>query len=65
MMDWESISTPVIVSGLILALDFTVLYNIYKRKDSKRYMVLYSVIILLFPIIGVSIYYLIDWIRKR
>lgn len=44
---------------LILLLDLSVLWNIKRGCYTQGYKILYSVIILLFPIIGVSIYYLI------
>lgn len=44
---------------LVFLLDIAVLHNIMRSKDSQGRKILYSLIILLFPIIGISIYYLI------
>lgn len=47
---------------LICALDVAVLHNVIRSKSTLGNRILYSLIILLIPVIGVSIYYLI---RKR
>lgn len=44
---------------LIFLLDIAVLYNIVHSKRTKKSKVIYSLIVLLLPILGVSIYYLI------
>lgn len=44
---------------LIFLLDIAVLYNIVHSKRTKESKVIYSLIVLLLPILGVSIYYLI------
>lgn len=44
---------------LVLLLDIAVLYDIVHSKRTQSNKVLYSLIILLLPVIGVSIYYLI------
>lgn len=48
-----------IIMLLILLLDITVIWSIVRSKRTQGYKILYSLIVLLFPIIGVSIYYLI------
>lgn len=44
---------------LIFLLDISVLYDIIRSKRSQGNKVIYSLIIVLLPIIGVSIYYLV------
>lgn len=44
---------------LIFLLDIAVLYDIIRSKRSQGNKVIYSLIIVLLPIIGVSIYYLV------
>lgn len=48
-----------IVMLLILFLDVAVIWSIVRSKKAQEYKVLYSLIVLLLPVIGVSIYYLI------
>lgn len=48
-----------VVILLVFLLDIAVLWNIIRTKSSLRNKLLYSLIIILFPIIGVSIYYII------
>lgn len=44
---------------LILLLDIAVLYSIVRTKSTQGNKILYALIVLLLPIIGISIYYLI------
>lgn len=48
-----------IVFLLIFLLDIAVLWNIAHSKDILRNKLLYSLIVIIFPIIGISIYYII------
>lgn len=42
---------------LIFLLDFVVLWNIIRSKRTRRQKIVFALIIILFPIIGVSVYY--------
>ncbi len=44
---------------LVCALDVAVLHNVIRSKSTLGNRILYSLIILLIPVVGVSIYYLI------
>lgn len=44
---------------LIFLLDIAVLWNVMRSNSAQRAKVLYSLIVIFFPVIGVSIYYLI------
>jgi len=44
---------------LVFLLDIAVLYDIVRSKRTQSNKVLYALIVLLLPIIGVSIYYFI------
>lgn len=44
---------------LVFLLDIAVLYEIVRSKRSQGNKLLYALIIILFPVIGVSIYYLV------
>lgn len=44
---------------LIFLLDVAVLYSIVRTKSTQGDRILYALIVLLLPIIGISIYYLI------
>lgn len=44
---------------LVFILDIAVLYEIVRSKYTEGYKIFYALIVLLLPIIGVSIYYLI------
>ena len=44
---------------LIFLLDIAVLYSIVRTKSTQGNKILYALIVLLLPIIGISIYYLI------
>lgn len=44
---------------LVLLLDIAVLYEIVRSKYTGGYKIFYALIVLLLPIVGVSIYYLI------
>lgn len=44
---------------LVFLLDVAVLYEIVRSKCTEGYKIFYALIVLLLPIIGVSIYYLI------
>lgn len=52
-------STVGLLIILILLLDVTVLWNIKRSNCTQGYKILYALIIFLFPIVGVSIYYMI------
>ena len=43
---------------LIFLLDVAVLYEIVRSKYTQGYKIFYALIVLLLPIVGVSIYYL-------
>lgn len=43
---------------LIFLLDVALLYEIIRSKYTKVYKIFYALIVLLLPIVGVSIYYL-------
>lgn len=43
---------------LVLLLDIAVLYEIVRSKYTEGYKIFYALIVLLLPIVGVSIYYL-------
>lgn len=61
-MDITLVLIILVLIILVLLLDIAVLHNVIRSKDSQGSKILYSLIILLFPIVGVSIYYLI---RKK
>ena len=44
---------------LIFLLDIAVLYSIVRTKSTQGSRILYVLIVLLLPVIGISIYYLI------
>lgn len=44
---------------LVILLDIAVLYEIVRSKSTEGYKIFYALIVLLLPIVGVSIYYLI------
>lgn len=44
---------------LVVSMDIAVLWEIARSKRTEGNKILYSLIVLLFPVIGVSIYYLI------
>lgn len=43
----------------IFLLDFVVLWNIIRSKRTRRQKIVSTLIIILFPIIGVSVYYFV------
>ena len=54
----------VLVVAVVL-LDLVVLYSIIVAKESTLLKVIYSLLILLFPIIGVSIFYFIKFLLQK
>ncbi len=44
---------------LVFLLDFAVLWSIIQSKRTQRYKILSALLVILFPIVGVSIYYLV------
>ncbi|KAB3851675.1 hypothetical protein GAS36_21595 [Phocaeicola vulgatus] len=44
---------------LVFLMDIAVLYEIVRSRYTEGYKIFYALIILLLPIVGVSIYYLI------
>lgn len=51
--------TGLAVLILVILLDIAVLWNVVHTKDAPKIKLLYTLIIIIFPIIGISIYYII------
>lgn len=50
---------------LIMLLDIVAIWSIIRSKYTHNLKILYALIILFCPIIGVTIYYLIELIRNK
>lgn len=50
---------------LIVVLDFSVLYNVNQQQTSKMERFLSYLLILLLPILGITIYYCILYIKRK
>ena len=49
----------------IILLDCTVLYAVYKQKETSAVKIAYSLLIIFLPIFGVTLYYIINFIIRK
>ncbi|KAI8359360.1 hypothetical protein B0O80DRAFT_494911 [Mortierella sp. GBAus27b] len=54
-----------LVSALVLALDIVAVYQVIKSNRPQSSKVLWALLILLFPVIGVIIYFLFEKRERR
>ncbi|RHJ76294.1 hypothetical protein DW103_17030 [Parabacteroides sp. AM08-6] len=58
-LELQNMNITIWLIVLVFLLDFAVIWNIIQSKHTRRHKVLSALVVILFPIIGVSIYHLV------